>query len=43
MEPIETEIVTKTRIACEGGGGPSGHPRVYLNLGKDGHVDCPYC
>nr|WP_298685464.1 zinc-finger domain-containing protein [uncultured Dongia sp.] len=43
MEPIETEIVTKTRIACDGGGDPSGHPRVFLNLGKDGHVDCPYC
>jgi uncharacterized Zn-finger protein len=43
MEPIEAEIVTETRIACDGGGDPSGHPRVYLTMGKDGHVDCPYC
>jgi uncharacterized Zn-finger protein len=43
MEPIETETVTQTRVACNGGGGPSGHPKVYLNLGAEGHVDCPYC
>ena len=26
-----------------GGGGPLGHPRVFLNLGRDGKVECPYC
>ena len=29
--------------ACNGGGGPLGHPRVYLNLGPPGRVECPYC
>ena len=29
--------------ACNGGGGPLGHPRVYLNLGPAGQVECPYC
>jgi len=22
---------------------PHGHPRVFLNLGPDGKVECPYC
>lgn len=43
MEPIETEIVAESRVACNGGGGPSGHPKVYLTMGAEGHVDCPYC
>ena len=29
--------------ACNGGGGPLGHPRVYLNLAPAGRVECPYC
>lgn len=43
MKSNETQTVTETRVACDGGGDPSGHPRVYLNLGKEGHVECPYC
>ena len=31
------------RVACDGGGGPLGHPRVWLNLGDDDQVLCPYC
>jgi len=30
-------------VACDGGGGSAGHPKVFLNLGADGRVDCPYC
>jgi len=40
--PEIVEVATRT-VACEGNGGPLGHPRVYLNLGADGRVDCPYC
>lgn len=40
---VESVTVSETRVACDGGGDPSGHPRVYLNLGKDGSVECPYC
>jgi uncharacterized Zn-finger protein len=29
--------------ACNGNGGPLGHPRVYLNLAPTGRVECPYC
>ncbi|MCC6006342.1 MAG: zinc-finger domain-containing protein [Rhodobacteraceae bacterium] len=40
----ETEFVTRSRIACDGGGGALGHPRVWLSLPDDrGWVDCPYC
>jgi uncharacterized Zn-finger protein len=42
-EPFEVIIVDTDRVACDGGGGALGHPKVYLNLGPDGHVECPYC
>lgn len=32
-----------TRVACNGGGGPLGHPNVYLEMGEDAQVQCPYC
>ncbi|HPG23445.1 MAG TPA: zinc-finger domain-containing protein, partial [Amaricoccus sp.] len=39
-ETIET---TSTRIACDGGG-PLGHPRVWLEIDpKSGFVECGYC
>jgi uncharacterized Zn-finger protein len=33
--------VTTATVACDGGA--LGHPRVYLNLGPEGEIDCPYC
>jgi uncharacterized Zn-finger protein len=42
-EPFEVITVDTDRVACDGGGGALGHPKVYLNLGADGHVECPYC
>jgi len=39
----ETEIVTTRRMSCDGGGGALGHPKVWLTIGDDGYVDCPYC
>jgi uncharacterized Zn-finger protein len=30
-------------VACDGNGGVGGHPRVFLAIGKEGFVDCPYC
>jgi uncharacterized Zn-finger protein len=42
-EPFEIITVDTDRVACDGGGGALGHPKVYLNLGKDGRVECPYC
>ena len=30
-------------VACDGGGGALGHPRVYLNLAGREFVECGYC
>jgi len=43
MGPFETIYINETVAACNGGGGVLGHPRVFLNLGRDGKVECPYC
>jgi uncharacterized Zn-finger protein len=42
-KPLEILTVSEDRVACDGGGGALGHPRVYLNLGPKGEVECPYC
>jgi uncharacterized Zn-finger protein len=42
-QPVETVEVTSTRVACDGGPGTNGHPKVYLTLTKEGQVECPYC
>jgi uncharacterized Zn-finger protein len=42
-QPVETVEVTSSRVACDGGAGPSSHPKVYLTLSKDGQIECPYC
>lgn len=40
----ETRIVTSNRVACDGGGGALGHPRVWLQIPADkGWVECGYC
>ncbi|GFG36138.1 hypothetical protein Cfor_02265 [Coptotermes formosanus] len=34
----------KERVVwCDGGGGPTGHPKVYINLDKPGNHACGYC
>ena len=43
MGPFETIYIDEMVAACNGGGGPLGHPRVYLNLAPSGRVECPYC
>ncbi len=40
----ETKIVSAWRVACDGGDGALGHPRVWLSIPKDtGVVVCGYC
>jgi uncharacterized Zn-finger protein len=39
-ETIQTD---QTRVSCDGGGGALGHPRVYLEMGDETSVECPYC
>jgi uncharacterized Zn-finger protein len=43
MGPFETIYIDEMIAACNGGGGPLGHPRVYLNLAPAGKIECPYC
>ena len=39
-EIVETD---KTRVACDGDGGALGHPKVFLEMGDEQFVECPYC
>ncbi|EAP78439.1 MULTISPECIES: zinc-finger domain-containing protein [Roseovarius] len=40
----ETKIVDSYRVACDGGEGALGHPRVWLQIPHEhGWVECPYC
>lgn len=43
MEPEDTIYVTERRVACDGGGGALGHPRVFLQIDTTDEVVCPYC
>ena len=42
---FETVPVSTDQVTCDGGGGPLGHPLVYLHIDYDagGQVVCPYC
>jgi uncharacterized Zn-finger protein len=41
FEVIETD---KKEIACDGGKGALGHPKVYLTFPKNSNeIVCPYC
>ena len=43
-KPIETITVNSLEVACDGGKGPLGHPKVYLHINRVvGSVTCPYC
>jgi uncharacterized Zn-finger protein len=39
----EVVAVHSHRIACDGVGGALGHPRVFLEMGDEPYVECPYC
>jgi uncharacterized Zn-finger protein len=39
--PEIIEVETRT-VACDGGGGALGHPRIWMNL-ADGKAECGYC
>lgn len=45
--PFEVVHVTSKKVACQGERSDmlnvSGHPLVYLNMGKNDFVVCPYC
>lgn len=40
----ETKIVESYKVACDGGDGALGHPRVWLAIPHEtGFVECGYC
>jgi uncharacterized Zn-finger protein len=43
MGPVEVVVVDSKKIACDGCSIASKHPLVYLNMGNDDNVICPYC
>lgn len=43
VPPPEVIEVRSRRIACDGVGGALGHPRVWLEMGAEGFVECGYC
>lgn len=43
MQVEETIVVHRTSVACDGGHGALGHPRVFLKIGESGEIVCPYC
>lgn len=42
-QPPEIIDVDTPTVACDGGKGSLGHPRVFLNMEGKGQIDCPYC
>lgn len=44
--PPETVYTDSPRVACDGGIAVNpalGHPRVWLQIGEEGWVECGYC
>ncbi len=39
----EVVVVHSPRVSCGGVGGALGHPRVWLEMGEEDHVECGYC
>ena len=35
--------VKSKKVSCDGSKSASSHPLVYLNMGDNDHVVCPYC
>lgn len=42
-EAPEIKSVSSKRVSCDGDGGALGHPRIYLDMGDDTEIECPYC
>jgi uncharacterized Zn-finger protein len=43
VDAPETVEVETTKVSCDGNGPALGHPRVWLEMGDEGFVECPYC
>ncbi len=43
MEHPEIVVVATKKVACDGGGGALGHPKVWYDMGDEDSVECKYC
>ncbi|TMW51273.1 hypothetical protein DOY81_003659 [Sarcophaga bullata] len=43
IDEIPPKECTERVVYCDGGNGPLGHPKVYINLDKPGAHICGYC
>lgn len=43
MSNDESLLVNTRQVDCDGGGGGIGHPKIYLSIGDNNIVECPYC
>lgn len=43
MNSPELVVVTTKKIACDGGGGALGHPKVWYDMSEQDYVECKYC
>ncbi|XP_055836498.1 NADH dehydrogenase [ubiquinone] iron-sulfur protein 6, mitochondrial [Episyrphus balteatus] len=43
IDEIPPKECTERVVYCDGGDGPLGHPKVYINLDKPGSHICGYC
>jgi uncharacterized Zn-finger protein len=39
----EVQVVTTKKVACDGGGGALGHPKVWYDMSEGDFVECKYC
>ena len=42
-KPVEILETESTTVACDGGGGALGHPKVFLQICNQNEIECPYC
>ncbi|KAL4704072.1 hypothetical protein ACJJTC_001994 [Scirpophaga incertulas] len=43
ISEVPPKEVSERVVWCDGGSGPEGHPRVYINVDKPGDHSCGYC
>ncbi|KAI9002694.1 zinc-finger domain-containing protein [Gaertneriomyces semiglobifer] len=43
IKQVPVTFVETRTVACDGGGGALGHPKVWLNLDKNEPQSCGYC
>ncbi|KAI9343434.1 NADH:ubiquinone oxidoreductase kDa subunit [Zopfochytrium polystomum] len=43
INALPPTLVKGRKVACDGGGGALGHPKVYINLDEGSPIACGYC